>query len=284
MKNTIELYNHHHNGDVFYSRVLVNSLLNDYNIIFYHNLNTSLFSDLNGVTEIYGIPNHMSKENTDIDNKIINTWIGQQKLKFLLSQNPGCNFNNYFELVKVILSRLNLPIKDKYDHLPTINFIGVPNYEDILNQMLNLKNNYKKITLISNGNVHSGQSSNFNMDNTIIRLSDNNKDCLFLITHNINQDKSNIIYVNNITKILPDLLQIGVISTFCDIIVGRASGPHCFTHIKENLIDKNKTFISFTNNHTEGKWFLDSKSKQIWSNDYTNENVYNLINNEIKLK
>jgi hypothetical protein len=284
MKNTIELYNHHHNGDIFYTRVLVNSLLNDYNVIFYHNLNVPLFSDLNEVTEIYGIPNHMSKEKTDINNKIINTWIGQQKLKYLLSPTPGCNFTNYFELVKDILTHLNLPVKEKWDHLPTINFINIPNYEDVLNQILILKKSYKKILLICNGNVHSGQSSNFDMSNSILRLSDDNQDCLFLITHNINHNKPNVIYINNITKILPDLLQIGFISTYCDIIVGRASGPHCFTHIKENLMDKNKTFISFTNNHTEGKWFLESKSKQIWSDVYTDDNIYNLINNQIKLK
>jgi hypothetical protein len=284
MKSTIELYNHHNNGDVFYSRVLVNSLIDDYNIIFYHNLNVQLFSDLNEVTEIYGIPNHMTQKNTDIDNKVINTWIGQQDLKYLISPNPGCNFNNYFELVKDILTRLNLPIKEKWEHLPTIRFTNIPNYKDILNQMLILKENYKKILLISNGNVHSGQSSNFDMSNLILTLSENNQDCLFLITHNINHNKSNIIYVNEITKIIPDLLQIGFISTYCDIIIGRASGPYCFTHIKENLMDKNKTFISFTNNHTEGKWFLESKSKQIWTDDYTNNNLYNIINNEIKLK
>jgi len=284
MKNTIELYNHYHNGDIFYSRVLVNSLLDEYNVVYYHNLNVPLFSDIDDVTEIYGIPEHMTKENTDIINKIINAWIGQQRSKYLDSPIPGCNFDNYFSLVKDILINLNLPIKERWEHLPTINFSNVPNYSFIKDQILKLKNDYKKIVLISNGNVYSEQAFNFNMDQTIIKLSEENIDCLFLITQNINHNNPNIIFVNNLTKILPDLLQIGFISTYCDIIVGRASGPHCFTHIKENLMNKNTTFISFTNNQNEGKWFLESTSKQIWSNDYNTDNVYNLINNEIKLK
>jgi hypothetical protein len=226
----------------------------------------------------------MTPQNTDLNNKIINTWVGQQGSKYLISPNPGCNFDNYFGLVKEILVHLNLPIREKWEHLPTINFINIPNYGSIKEQILDLKNNYKKIVLICNGDVHSGQSDNFNMNQLIMKLSEDSPDRLFLITQNITHNSSNITYINNITNILPDLLQIGFISTYCDIIVGRASGPHCFTHIKENLMDETKTFISFTNNHTEGKWFLESKSKQIWTNVYNIDNAYNLINNEIKLK
>jgi hypothetical protein len=122
------------------------------------------------------------------------------------------------------------------------------------------------------------------MTNTILNLAKNNIDCTFVITHHFDNDCNNIIDVNQITKIKPDLLQIGLVSTFCDIIVGRASGPHCFTHIKENLLDKQKTFISFTNNSNEGKWFLESACKQIWTNNFDENNLYKIINDEINLK
>ena len=56
MKNNITLYNHFHNGDIFYSRILVNILKNHYSITYYHNLKSPLFEDLPEVNEIVGIP------------------------------------------------------------------------------------------------------------------------------------------------------------------------------------------------------------------------------------
>ena len=79
------------------------------------------------------------------------------------------------------------------------------------------------------------------------------------------------------------MLYISFISTKCDIIIGRASGPFCYCHVKENLLDKNKTFISLTHNEIEGVWFKESNAKQIWTNNYDNNHIVNLINNEINV-
>jgi hypothetical protein len=67
------------------------------------------------------------------------------------------------------------------------------------------------------------------------------------------------------------------------VIVGRSSGPHCFTHIKENLLDEKKVYISFTNNKNEGIWYNESIAKQVWTNNYDLNNIYNTINNEIAI-
>ena len=77
------------------------------------------------------------------------------------------------------------------------------------------------------------------------------------------------------------MLEISYISTFCDVIIGRASGPHCFTHTKENLLNTKKTFISICNNKNEGIWFDESEAKQVWTNNYDFDNVFNIINYEI---
>jgi hypothetical protein len=52
----LTLYNNYHNGDVFYSRVIVRQLLKRYNIKFHHNNAKNLFEDLLNVTETI-IPN-----------------------------------------------------------------------------------------------------------------------------------------------------------------------------------------------------------------------------------
>ena len=281
MTETIQIYNHFHNGDIFYSRMITQSLSEYFNIIYYHNMDKKLFYDIEDVKEITGIPEKMIISQSITDKKIINSWIGQDGSKYLLNNDYGCSFLNYQKLVKDVLNTFNIKIKNNIDYLPTINFKNLKNYKSINDDMNNLKLKFKKIILICNGRVNSGQSSNFDMSPILLRLSDQNKECLFIITEKIKDVRENLINVNKITKSDNDLLEIGFISTFCNIIVGRASGPYCFTHIKENLLDDKKIYISMSNNKNEGIWFHESVAKQVWTNNYNLENIFKTINDEI---
>jgi hypothetical protein len=282
MKETINVYNHFHNGDIFYSRMLINGLIKKFNINFYHNLTSPLLSDIDGLTEIVGIPPNFNVHTNDLENKNVNSWVGQQNMVFVNRPIPGCSFENYFELVKLILKNYEIEIElDEEFYLPTINKDKIFGNDDITMFMENLKLSYNKIILLCNGNVNSNQSVNVDLTNLIIRLSNNHHDKVFLVTQDILTNATNIINTSSITKIKPDLLQISLISNFCDIIVGRASGPYCFTHTKENLLNPNKTYISFTKNVNEGVWYKNTKSIQKWSPDFNIENMYSLINNEL---
>jgi hypothetical protein len=282
MKETINVYNHFHNGDIFYSRMLINGLIKKFNINFYHNLTSPLLSDIDGLTEIVGIPPNFNAHTNDLENKNVNSWVGQQNMVFVNRPIPGCSFENYFELVKLILKNYEIEIElDEEFYLPTINKDKIFGNDDITMFMENLKLSYNKIILLCNGNVNSNQSVNVDLTNLIIRLSNNHHDKVFLVTQDILTNATNIINTSSITKIKPDLLQISLISNFCDIIVGRASGPYCFTHTKENLLNPNKTYISFTKNVNEGVWYKNTKSIQKWSPDFNIENMYSLINNEL---
>ena len=282
MKEDINIYNHFHNGDIFYARVLINGLLKKYNINFYHNLNVPLLVDMDGVTEISGIPSHFSIHTNELQNKNINSWIGQQNMIFVNTQIPGCSFENYLHLVKIILNYYNLELNlHEEDYLPVVNYEKILNYESITTIMNEIKYKYDKVILISNGNVNSGQAVNVDLSRVIVNLSDNNSNSLFLTTTPINHNKTNIIDTSSLTKTNPDLLQISLISTFCDIIVGRASGPHCYTHTKDNLLNQNKTYISFSKNVNEGVWYKNSKAKQIWSHSFNLDEIFDIINKEI---
>jgi hypothetical protein len=282
MKETINVYNHFHNGDIFYSRMLINGLIKKFDINFYHNLTAPLLSDIDGLTEIVGIPPNFNIHTNDLQNKNVNAWMGQQNMIFVNTSIPGCSFENYFEIVKLILNNYEIDIElDEEFYLPTINKEKIFGNENITTFMENLKLNYNKIILLSNGNVNSGQSVNVDLTNLITRLSDKHPDKVFLVTQDILTNNTNIINTSSITKVQPDLLQISLISSFCDIIVGRASGPYCFTHTKENLLDPNKTYISFSNNVNEGVWYKNTKATQKWSPDFNIENMYSLINNEL---
>lgn len=282
MKEKINIYNHFHNGDIFYARMLLNGLIEKYEINFYHDLNVPLLSDIDGVTEIKGVPNHFGIHTNDLENKNVNSWIGQQNMIFVNTQIPGCSFDNYFSLVKIILNYYNIDIKSEEYYLPTINYEKILNYDFIVRTMIDYKSKYYKIILLSNGNVNSGQAVNIDLTSTILNLATNNPDCLFLTTTPVYHNVNNIIDTSSLTNTIPDLLQISLISTFCDVIVGRASGPYCFTHTKENLLDPKKTYISFSNNPNEGIWYKNSKAKQIWNQNYDINYIFTTINNEIK--
>lgn len=280
MKETITLYNHFHNGDVFFSRVMINILSKKYNIRYYHNQRMPLLNDIENLEEISGIPNSYYPANeTFISQNIINTWIGQNNMMYLnsVNVNSGCTFENYFTLCKMISDSYNIELSDVEEYLPQVDYDKLPNITNVVDTIKELKLLYNKIVLISNGNVKSNQSENFDFTPIINQLSNDYSDILFLTTQSIGAANKNVLSIDTITKIVPDLLLISYISTECDIIVGRASGPFCFSQTKENLLNPNKTFISFNHRYSEGKYYQNQKSKFVWSNDYSYDNVLEII-------
>ena len=275
MKETINIFNHYHYGDVFYSRSIVQSLFERYNINFYHNLKHGLFKDLPNVTEITPIPNKYYDRQT-LGESYVNVWLGIHNVKH------ACSFYSYLEIIQKVCQYFKTDLIDSIDLLPKVNYSNLQSSQKILSKITNYKNNFKKIILISTGDVLSGQALNFNFTPIIDNLSENFKDVLFLTTSRILSTKDNLIYTGDITEISSDLLEISYISKFCDIIVGRASGPYCFTQTHENMTNKDKTFISFCHNELEGVFFKECDSKKIWSNNFTYESVYEHIKKELE--
>lgn len=287
MKEKIILYNHFHYGDIFYSRTIVNVLMEYFDIIYYHNLNLHLFEDLPNVTEITGIPAHYDIHGTNLENKIVNTWIGQKQMHYVTHQPiPGCSFVNHFKLVIDICNFYKIPLdKEISNYLPSVNYENLKNYKKIKDKMDILNDKYPLIVLVCDGNVNSGQSINFDFTPIVTLLSNQNQNLLFLTTSNHYPENDNVININSeITNKLPDLLEISLISNYCNIIIGRASGPFCFTHTNFNFSNKDKTNISFTFNETEGIFYYDGNNKNLWSNNFDYHNMVNVIQNEINLK
>ena len=85
-----------------------------------------------------------------------------------------------------------------------------------------------------------------------------------------------------------------VISKWCDVLITRASGPGCVVSTKQNYFDTSKTFISFTLNPAmafealssyeevdQKKWGNENTAKMIWSNDFSPENLCQVIGSSI---
>ena len=118
-------------------------------------------------------------------------------------------------------------------------------------------------------------------NNYIIEISKKLPNYLFILTEPINFYSENIITTNLITNTLPDLVHIGHISKYCDVIIGRSSGPYCFSQIYDNLEDENKVFCAFCHNKEEGIFYQDAKCKYIWTNDYSEMNIIDKLNKSI---
>lgn len=217
-------------------------------------------------------------------NLMFGTWIGQDGGKWL--HPHGCTIKNNYNMFSHYASIFGLQLSDELQYIPTIDYSKY-NIESI-----NLKKD--KNLLICNGPVISGQARNFDFSPIIESLAKKHPSCTFYVTLPFQTDLNNIIDANSLVadKTKSNLNEISYISLFCDIIVGRGSGPFCFTHVQDNIYDKDKTYIVFGNSEREVNWVtlsdynLPEHAKQLWhTSDYgCEQKVFDMIDEEINAK
>ena len=283
MKNLI-FFNNFHNGDIHYSRSFILDIMKKTNFnCFYNHLNSNLL--LKDIPTLNYLPNKRYDNNIQIitnDNEIIiNTWVGQNNAKYIKMSGKSCSIYTNYELYKNVFDNLSIKMENLEYYIPKINWdlINKNNIDIFIKQITG-----KKI-IISNGSTFSGQAPPFLFDDIIKSLANEFKEISFILTKKINLRSNNIYYTDDIiNQNNSDLNEISYLSLFCDIIIGRASGPFAFCHTQENLTDENKVFISFSNNDYDSNWYVSEKCKQVWSNNFSHNNIYNKIRNEIKNK
>jgi hypothetical protein len=275
MKELI-LYNHFHNGDIFYSRMITQALSKHYDITFLHKLTPVLFEDNSEIKELSkNIDLTLNLHTSSPENGFVNTWIGQYNMKYVNMNN--CSFRSNYILLTDICKILNIEVPTEEEVLPVVNYEKVNNINNVIKDVDELKTKYEKLIFISTGPVHSAQSSNFDFTPIIRHISLLYKNYCFIVTTDMTNMNENVINASKLTQKTPDLLLLSYISTKCDVIIGRSSGPYCFTHVKENLLNPNKTFISFSRTLDEGMWYDKSIAKNIWSNNYDPNNIIKTI-------
>lgn len=299
MKNIrkLVLFNNGNNGDIHFSREFVKFFAKyaktqiGVECAYTHTKCPSLLSDIDIPYESINCwPIHHAPFYLVDDVLLINTWIGKENYKWLNFSLPaGCTLSNNIEMFLDTIKSLNLELK----LLPTLDYIPSIDYSKHLDTSKVYLKKDKNI-FVSNGNVMSGQATNFDFYNIVNSLAEKHPSCNFFVTEKINTDKNNIIDANSIFKINPteksNLNELSFVSTFCDIIVGRASGPFCFCITKENLLNQNKTFLSFCNSFAEGNWaeVKDAQlhAKQLWNNTELGSEpiIFNMIDAEINEK
>jgi hypothetical protein len=291
MKKNIVFYNAYHKGDLHYSRQFMKdiqkNLSTKYEGFFYSDKypDDNIYFDLVDFKRLpfKNMLNENSQVTYDEKNVYINTWIGQGGYKYVVESK--CSLKSYHNMYKDIYVTLGIPLKRIDAYIPTIDYTKLDQQHTVnilnFNSQQKLTNVKKKI-LICNGDVLSFQSENFKFEYIVNILAFMNLNCTFICTSKSFLPKTdNVVFCEDIIKKDGcDLNEISFLSTFCDIIVGRASGPYAFTHVKENIGNKDIDYISLCKNIEEGIWYQ-GKASNSWSDKYTINNIVDMINLKI---
>jgi len=265
MKNIV-FFNYAHRGDVFLSRPFVDQIMEEMkdlkiNFFYSHYWGEYLLKDLNlQFISLDQIPK-VQAQNEHASNFIhgetvyINTWIG----KYFSHSKPRygqCNLQSlydlmYFEIFDFIskVFEINIQLKNILNYFPSLNYSSF----DIENVDNFIKIEKRKKILFCNGPGLSGQCDyDGDMLEIIEDISEKYNDLCLITTHKINTEIENVKYTGDIIKSnSSDLNEISYFSTFCDIIVGRSSGPFTFSNTKNNIFDKSKHFLCFGKRETD---------------------------------
>jgi hypothetical protein len=234
-------------------------------------------------------PLHQESFHLNADGTLfMNTWVGHQNFKWFTPN--GCTLHNNYRMFSDNCKAIGVTLPPEVECIPTIDYARL----GILGSVQVDRN-----ILVSNGPCASGQAYNFDMNPVVEALADKHPSCRFFVTDPFTTNRVNIFDANK-TVSAPmgksNLVELSHFSLSCPIIVGRGSGPFCFSHVRENLMDPEKTFIVFGNGAPEGHWVtmadynLPQHAKQLWGECHVNGTgdcfslAFDMIDGEINAK
>lgn len=249
----IIFFNHFHRGDLHTHKEYVKQIMRDLpDFTFeYLHFNPSKLTKEYGVP-LVGTPNTLNNKQKFLkvqDTLYINTWVGCDWDIFC--KHGGINMDTLQESWGVIFEEINKefnvdlkldPTKENY--LPRIDY----SFVDKQGVDYYIENNPTDgRMLICNNAPNSSQSFASNMEEYIIPLAEENPNVHFICTNNISKQLDNVLYTKDIIGDVEetDLLEISYLSRFCDVIIGKNSGPYVFCETYDNYMDPEKVFISF---------------------------------------
>lgn len=257
IQNTI-FYNHLHSGDVHLSRSLVRYAIKNIDsqkFYYCHPNRPEVLKDMPQVTYLYGeIPEPMAYDGWTLKGRDLwcNTWYSA----YHKQEYQGCTMQTLFNIFRRGLREtvgIELPLSP-VDYLPEIDFNHIDLYGHIAKRFFGtIRPELEYKIMISNCDCLSGQSDNFNFNPIIEYLADAFRCANFYITNKETRDvketisRNNVFYMSDIIQQEGcDLNEISYLSTFCNMIIGRGSGPQTFSITKRNLNDPDKIFVFLT--------------------------------------
>jgi hypothetical protein len=252
-------FSYAHKGDIFLSRSFIEHIIESFDAEFYysHYWGEYLLKDLDvkyiPLEQIPKIQHNNEHAHNFIvgDTVYINTWVG----KYASIITPGyceCTLKTLHSLVYPqifnFLSEqfnIDLQLKSIEEYLGckvNYSYYNIDSIDDFI------KKEERKKVLFCNGPSLSNQCSySGDLSEIIESVSKLHPNICFITTHKIDICQENVKYTGDIiANDGQDLYEISYLSKFCNLMVGRYSGPFIFTNATmENISDKNKKFLCF---------------------------------------
>lgn len=271
MYKSLTFFNEYGAGDIFESREFVKEWANKVPAEEYryaHGKNKKILADMPWLKQIdfdKSIMNSMKDVLGDDDGNIyVNTWIGRDGQYVL--PGIGCTVEQLHRMHNDMMKRYSVGQLDLHPvaYIPRINYT----YYERGNIHEFLASHQGERVLISNGPVQSNQALNFDMSSAIYDLCAKYPDKVFITTSKLPEEKENLFYTSDIINTNDfDLNEISYLSRFCNVIIGRNSGPHVFAQTIDNCMDVKTKFISFTYQQSGSSFVVNTqiRAEKYWS-------------------
>ncbi len=298
---------------MFFSKEFIKQITNnlsDFEFGYYHYNHPKTTKDI--LIEYKGFPKKFIEKQKFVkeDNTLnINSWIGVYNQVHTTEPpffwNGGINYKCLHDTWGYIFSQINshfgtdIKLKSSLnEYVPTINYelFDTSCYDDYIKS----RSGRKKI-LFCNGVAMSGQSFADDMSSIILYFSKKYDQVDFICTKkfNIPQEINNIFFtddfqVTNDENILEtpfwndrknticDLNEISYLSRYCDVIVGKNSGPFVYCMTKENFSTEGKVIISFNKDMEDSLGYgVDLECEYIFSNIFELNSIVSIIEEKI---
>jgi hypothetical protein len=252
----IRFFNHWHTGDVFHAKGYVQDLrrqLPDVEFWYMHPNHAKLMKD---VAEYETVANIQPEIEQTVrgrfigDTADINTWIGAYGWDVMPRGEEHGNWpsiHRMFTSIYHILADNGIPVSidasNPLAYVPTTDF----SVYDIAkgNKFLDETEGMPRM-LLCNGVVRSQQSKLDDLKESVITLAKEFPDRAFICTSKFETKLANIYFTDDIFGLTNDVNEIAYLSTHCDVIVGKNSGPYMYTHIQDNFFSPETTFVSLS--------------------------------------
>lgn len=290
----IILFNHFHRGDLFTHKEFVRhmkQLIPDNTFEYWHFNHPKVNLDLQ--IPLVNTPHNLDRNAHFIwEGEVagINTWIGVWSDIF--NKHQGVNMFSLYESWENIFDKFGLKLReDPESYLPTIDysFFNLKNIDEYVSTP-------KKRILFCNGKPMSGQSFDSDMGDIINAFAEKHPEIDFICTQKFPTMSLNVLFTDDIiddreeffTGVNPywfnkptnicDLNEISYLSTKCDAIVGKNSGPFVFCETYDNLKDESKVIVSFCKGPKETMSNgVDVKARYKHVTDHTHSSIVETI-------
>lgn len=250
MYNSLYFYSHFGAGDVFESREFVKEItqiIPAREYFYAHSKNPRMLVDLpelkhTPITDVMIPTRPFIKDRNSL---YINTWIGRDG-RYVLPQ-VGCvadkNWEMYNDILKKVASRKLSKGHLEYLPQPDVNFFNVGGVDQYL-----IETAGSRKVLICNGVVNSNQAFNFDFSEPVFEVARNHPKIYFIVTQPLPIHVDNVRTLASIVQSMDgyDLNEVSYLAEFCQVIIGRKSGPFVFAHTRKVWYDGTKKSLSFT--------------------------------------